>query len=43
MCSPVAAEKVPGLRRHALCCDRLAVSKRIVRWPSASLMYRAVS
>jgi hypothetical protein len=43
MCSPVAEEKLPGLGRHPLCCDRLAVSKRIVCCPSASLMYLAVS
>jgi hypothetical protein len=43
MCSPVAAETVPGLRRDALCWDRLAVSKRMVRCPRASLMYLAVS
>jgi hypothetical protein len=41
-CSPVAEEKVPGLR-HPLCRDRLLVSKRIVCWPSASLRYLAVS
>jgi hypothetical protein len=39
----VPEEKVPGLSRHPPCCERLVVWKRIVCWPSASLMYLAVS